>query len=429
MRGWIALAVCVLVVGVIGCDSTEPESRTTVVSPTDTPATDPTTSPVPAVEVLRDESIGDITTADVYLPPEGEAVPVVVMLHGTEGERSELDGLAREVAASGALVYVPTWPVISERPAPQNVGEMYRQQTETVVCALRHARSTASEFGGDPDDLTLFGHSGGATVGARVALVDEPQWPGIDCFPGVSHAPARFIATAGDFTGGYSFSTEFPEQYGPYDVFGLVPSNDVEVRLYQGFNDWNVYPSTETTALDEHLRGIGVDSQAAYLDAAHGDMIDVSEPAGRFIAGQVAALVHGRLGVFDDSAAVATMSYEAQRCSYEGPTSLQSGEPVAIQLENPTDVPVLYWMVGFETGFDVVQSGYFDLPPGTLDAEPEGIQTGHWIRVGPSSVGLLRWVMVRGDQEWVPHCLPEAGTTDPGAGLMHATPVVLTTKQ
>jgi dienelactone hydrolase len=383
-------------------------------------------SSAPMVKILRDQSVGDLTTVDVYLPRTGEGVPVVVMLHGTGGERSELDGLARQVAASGALVYLPTWPVITERPDPQEVGEIYRRQTEAVVCSLRHARSTAGEFGGDPDNLTLFGHSGGATVGARVALVSEPVWSGIDCYPGVAHAPTRFITTAGDFTGAYSFALEFPEQYRPFDVFSLSPTNDVVMRMFQGFHDWNLNSSTETTALDQHLASIGVDSQAAYLDSAHGDLIDVSEPAGQFMAGQVVELVRGDPGVFSNDATAATLSYEDGRCSYDGPTSLAAGEPVAIEMRNRSAVSVLFWMVGFEEGFDVVDAGYLDWQPKPLDAQPAGVETGRWLRVGADTIGMLTWVLVRGHQQWVPYCFPEPGTADPEAGLMHVAPSVLT---
>jgi dienelactone hydrolase len=103
--------------------------------------------------VLRNQPIADVTTADVYRASDADGAPVVVMLHGTGGERSELDGFAREVAASGAVVVVPTWPVFTERPGELEVGEIHRRQTEAVVCSLRFARETAAEFGGDPDDL------------------------------------------------------------------------------------------------------------------------------------------------------------------------------------------------------------------------------------------------------------------------------------
>jgi acetyl esterase/lipase len=249
MRWSACLAVAGVVAASTACASNQPDSAGTTVPPASTSmaesvATTSDSSVVPptaGVEMLPDQVIGDgITTADVYRPVSGEGLPVVVMLHGTAGDRTEFDGLAREVAASGAVVFVPSWPVIAEMPEEEEVGELYRQQAEAVVCSLRHARATAGDVGGDPDDLTVLGHSGGATVGARAALVAEPPWPGIDCYPGVTHAPGRFIATGGDFTGGYSYASNFPDQYAPYDVFGLDPTNDVEVRLYQGFNDWNV---------------------------------------------------------------------------------------------------------------------------------------------------------------------------------------------
>jgi hypothetical protein len=103
------------------------------------------------------------------------------------------------------------------------------------------------------------------------------------------------------------------------------------------------------------------------------------------------------------------MSYQDQQCSYDGPTSPGAGEPVAIELRNPTDVTVLYWMVGFEPGFDVIDSGFLDIPPGPVDDPPEGVETGRYIGVEAGGAGLLRWVFVRGEQQWVPTCYPGCG--------------------
>jgi dienelactone hydrolase len=387
----------------------------------------PITAPERTVEMVADVIVADgLTTADVYRPTSGEGMPVVVMLHGTAGDRTEFDGLAREVAASGAVVYVPTWPVIAEMPDEDEVGELWRQQTETVVCSLRHARATAADFGGDPDDLTVVGHSGGATVGARVALVAEPPWPGIDCHPGVSHAPRRFISTGADFTGSYSYATTFSDEYEPYDVFTIEPTNEVQVRLIHGFDDFNTDASTDTAALDERLAGLSVDSTAVYLDSAHGDLIDMSEPTGQFVADQVVELLHGRPGVFGEGATAASLTYETEQCSYDGPTALGAGEPLAIELRNRADVPVLFWMVGFDQGVEVLDSDLFERLPLPLDDTPEYVKTGRWVEVPAGTTGLLRWVLVRGNLEWTPFCYPEAASSDPGAGLMHAEAVVLT---
>jgi len=125
------------------------------------------------------------------------------MLHGTAADRSRMHGLAAAVAERGALVYVPSWPVIGTA-QPYTVaegGEPYRRQSEAVICLLRRIRSEAADLRGDPDDVTVVGHSGGAMVGARVAMIDEPPWPGIDGDDGIDHAPVRFIGLGGDYEG------------------------------------------------------------------------------------------------------------------------------------------------------------------------------------------------------------------------------------
>jgi acetyl esterase/lipase len=143
------------------------------------------------LEADRGLDVYGVTVTDVFAPVDGEDLPVVVMLHGTSGGREAMEPLARAVAADGAVVFVPSWPVIDQVAAyPSDDDEPYRRQAEAVVCALRFARRSAAGHGGDPDDLTVLGHSGGATAGARVALVDDPPWSGIDCDPDVATTSA-----------------------------------------------------------------------------------------------------------------------------------------------------------------------------------------------------------------------------------------------
>ena len=205
-HGWRSVALVALLAGA-ACSTTD-----------DGVGTEPSTSTAEArsdaeVVVDLDVDLGGVTTADVFEPGAGGEgqTPIVVMLHGTAGERSRLHDLARRVAADGVLVYVPSWPVIDQvQGYPEATDEPYRRQAEVVVCTLRHIRRTAVERGGDPDDLTVFGHSGGAMVGAQVAMVSEPPWPGIDCDAGTPHAPQRFIGTAGDYNGIYQLSRTRP---------------------------------------------------------------------------------------------------------------------------------------------------------------------------------------------------------------------------
>jgi hypothetical protein len=88
-----------------------------------------------------------------------------------------LDPWARAVAAEGAIVFVPyhygepTWPTAAA--AVAGAGET----TEQLACAVCFARSRADRYGGDPADLSLFGHSSGAHSAALIVLTDPAVSP------------------------------------------------------------------------------------------------------------------------------------------------------------------------------------------------------------------------------------------------------------
>src|SRR6056297_477595 len=233
MQGQRLIVAVAVAASIIACTAANEAASV----PLDTNATD-------EPGARRDLDLGG-SPADVFLPgpprPDSAgAAPVVMMLHGTAGERSHMEPLAEAVAADGALVYVPTWPVIDQvAPFPEDQeDEPFRAQSEAVVCALRHIRLTAAEYGGDPADVTVVGHSGGGMIGARVSIVDDPPWPGIDCNAGVDHRPTRFIGLAGDYEGIYQYGQERSDLYAPYDVLALEPTNpELEVWLLHGHND------------------------------------------------------------------------------------------------------------------------------------------------------------------------------------------------
>lgn len=156
-RRWILAVVAVTTL--VGCDRSSNDATDSV--PPD---------PVGEDRVLRGVDVGGSET-DIFLPDGsdsgGAAAPVVILLHGTSGDRSRMEPLATAVAASGALAYAPSWPVIDQvAPFPEDQGdEPYRRQSEAIVCILRSVKKTAAEFGGDPDDVTVVGHSGGGSSG------------------------------------------------------------------------------------------------------------------------------------------------------------------------------------------------------------------------------------------------------------------------
>jgi acetyl esterase/lipase len=392
------------------------------VSTTSAPDRDAT----PDLVITRDLAVADVTTADVFTPRDANGVPVVVMFHGSEGLRSNMEPLATEMARSGAVVVVPSWPVITERPASDTTEDVYFDQTAAAVCAVRFARSTAADHGGDPADLTVMAHSAGAPLGARVALVEEPPWPGIDCYPGVSSHVDRFVGTAGDFDGETQYSSWIPDVYGPYDVFDLdVTNTDLEVRLIHGVDDWNVWAAV-STRFDEHLDAVGIDSDLVYVDTDHGELIDPSTAAGRLLADQLDALVHEQPSVFDKSGARATMTFNDVGCIFDGASTSSLGRPLRIRLVDDSEVPVWFSMLGFGPGLtDAEMTAMLTGDPVSIDDETDTFEMADFVRVEADSEGEMNVVFVDDSLRWVAYCMPDAGSTHPAAGVMLAASEVV----
>jgi predicted esterase len=369
-----------------------------------------------ALEVHRGFDVSGVTHTDVFAPAGGSDLPVVVMLHGTGGDPETMEPLARAVAAQDVVVYVPSWPVIDETdPYPAADDEPYRQQAEAVVCALRYARRTARHHGGDPDRLTVYGHSGGATAGARVALVAETPWRGIECDPGLPHEPERFIATGGDFFGVYQDSTECPTLFRPYDPFVVEPSNsDIEVRLLHGFFDRAV-DARVSQLFDQHLVDCGLDSSFVGTDTGHTEMRDPSVPAGAFVARQIVALVHGRASVFDppDHAAVIRFA-DRQSCRYDGPIQVPREEPIRIEIRNETADDVL-WVALARLSPEVSPSLAELRADRTSNGAgpPAFVSYGGFVSVAAGTTTMLDWVFVDGDASWALYCMQDPDPAHP----------------
>ena len=375
----------------------------------------------------RDVAVADVTTADVFAPRDADGVPVVVMFHGTEGLRSNMEPLAIDVATSGAVVVLPSWPVITERPPVESTEDIFFDQTAAAVCAVRFTHATASEFGGDPTAITVVGHSGGAPLGARVALVEDPPWPGIDCYPNARPDIERFVGTGGDYDNEYQAGTWIPDVYRPYDVFELdITNHDLEVRLVHGGADATVDVG-KSTVFDQHLDAIGIDSHVVYVDTTHAELRDPSMPGGRIVADQIDALIHRRASIFDAAGPGPTLSFDGDRCSFDGPATATLGRPLRIRLVADSQVPVWFSMVGFGPGLtDAEMTAILTAEPRDLDETIDYRQPASFVLMEPGSEGDMTWVFVDDSHRWSCWCMPEGGSEHPGAGMMYgASEVVL----
>ncbi len=381
-----------------------------------------------AVVVQRAVPVDEVTVADVYSPDGADDAPVVVLLHGGEGQRELMGPSADALARAGIVVYVPSWPVIPIGFEGEVTTELYAEQARAVVCSLRYARLTAEDHGGDPTELTVVGHSAGGAAGARAALVDEPPWPGIDCFPGVDHRPSRFVGSAGDYNGVSQYAERAPDIYAPFSPLQIEPTNtDLEVALVQGFDDTNVYPSAAIDFRDR-LLDVGMVARLLHFDGGHGELIDPTTAAGAFLVDQVDAMVHDLPTAFDVAPASLVLRYGDATCTSDvaGGTSgsdagdgtyggAAEGSPITIELRNDSAVPVWFSLVAFVTRSDAEAAA---ASAGAVDRVPPGVSASGFRRVAPSTSDELTWVFLHDDATWWLYCLPAVGSDDPAAGQM-----------
>jgi acetyl esterase/lipase len=134
---------------------------------------------------------------DVYAPRDPGPWPVVVFAHGASGNRRGYVELSEALAEEGAVVYMIDWPAMPDDMAVRNDGRGMREIFETVACAVRFARATAPEYGGDPDRVTLGGHSYGGMVAMWAALVGEDVDRVWEEFAAERGAPPRQVECVG----------------------------------------------------------------------------------------------------------------------------------------------------------------------------------------------------------------------------------------
>lgn len=105
----------------------------------------------------------------VKRPAPSETLPVVVFFYGggwDSGSRGDYGFAGAAYAGQGFIAVVPDYRLVPTVRFPAFV--------EDGALAVKWARDHAARFGGDPDRITLAGHSAGAYIGAMLAL--DRRW-------------------------------------------------------------------------------------------------------------------------------------------------------------------------------------------------------------------------------------------------------------
>lgn len=123
------------------------------------------------LKVIPDQRYGphERNLLDVYAPASAQGAPTVLFVHGGSwqgGDKAIYRFVGESLARAGYVTGVMNY-----RLAPQNRYPTYVQDT---AAALRWLRDHAGDFGGNPDDLFVVGHSAGAFN--AVEAVDNARW-------------------------------------------------------------------------------------------------------------------------------------------------------------------------------------------------------------------------------------------------------------
>jgi acetyl esterase/lipase len=249
-------------------------------SPTPTAAPAATPSPTAEAATLTTEITKNIhyadvdergTNLDVYAPSDPGTWPVVIVVHGGGQVRSSFAPLAEAIASQGAVVY--------------NIDTMFTfpwsSIIERIACAVRFARATAADYGGDPGRITLVGSSAGAATGAVVALAGD-DFEGDCVVTDASALPDALVAFEGPYdyaTTAYHYShdhtilkdqdPELWEAINPYSHIGRNP--DLQVRLVHGDDiDLTVYDTLPQVSIEfrQALADAGYDVELIVVEGA-----------------------------------------------------------------------------------------------------------------------------------------------------------------
>jgi len=221
---------------------------------------------------------------DVYTPEEEGLWPVVVFLHGHGATKANSIWVSQAIADQGVVVFAIDWPAILAKAAASENGKGFRVMYEVVSCAIRFARATAADYHGDPSQVTLVGHSLGASTGAWIALGSdylEGMWEEyalihggppsqVECAESLTsdHIDA-FVGIAGPYDWNDKFKESDPDLWNIVSPYAFLDKSlDLSIRLIQGEQDHIVDPKV-SVQFNDVLLAAGFDTRLILHDDMH----------------------------------------------------------------------------------------------------------------------------------------------------------------
>lgn len=181
----------------------------TSASPSATPlpsATAPAAGPLPAKATRGLRTAADVAFTstvscgtrpcaiplDVLAPRDAHGAPTVVLVPGGPlafSGRRYLLPLAVALAKGGAVVFLVTY-------RSKATGNFLGDTVSDLQCAVRFARESAAQYGGDGERIVYVGHSYGSNAGLELVLGTTVQTPDT-CLAEGRGLPNAFVGVAG----------------------------------------------------------------------------------------------------------------------------------------------------------------------------------------------------------------------------------------
>lgn len=182
---------------------------------------------------------------DIYRPKNANNAPVVVFYYGGRwefGKRADYRWFGEALARHGFVAILPDY-----RKYPQvKLDGFMTDAANALAWSFQHA----SEYGGDPNELFVMGHSAGAHL--ALMLATNAQWMASH------HTKPTQLAGAVGLAGPYNFLplTEddmigmfgnTPEEQARSQPINFVDGDEPPMLLLHGSDDKTVWPKNSTT--------------------------------------------------------------------------------------------------------------------------------------------------------------------------------------